>query len=488
MFRNKGEGESKDTREDGGPLFLSLSKQESIKASPYTLYKTTNPKRMVAEGTQDPNSREAQFLASQKARLDQIKEFHEKDDSENQKRKEFWKAFKIECNTIQKSLSSFGNKDSPALITAHQRNQALDELQQIQLEIRAIEHYTLHSTKFTKEEEAYLPTYLKENDMPDLPIADTRLINIEISKLKNMIGEAQNIILPKEKFSFKRYRRLVQTKNEALNAILDEETHNESNSHQIQSDDPGDGSKPLTSNDTITFFDGHSISNWTYCHIQVLPNGTLNVTHTKTQFTETIPSSTGGTKVTALLIRDVENCTVSIHGIYNSIHVMNVKSTQIKIQSPVHGPVHVTECFNSTIKIPFSRQLRIHDCINVNFVIHVASGPIIEGCKGMRFYQKNYKKHNKEDVDESIHTQDLEKVSNLYWDVKDFHWLKQIKSPNFMVHKEDQARLDDMVKHLYIEESGISTTDTPSSLEILEPIHSLHQDSIEDDESSDDEL
>jgi hypothetical protein len=443
----------------------------------------------MMEESQD-KIREAQFLASQKARLDQIKEIHEKDDSENQqKRKDFWKAFKIECNTIQQSLSSFVHKDSSALITAQQRNQALDELQQIQLIIRAIEHYTLHSTKFTKEEEEYLPTYLKENGMPDLPVADTRLINIEILTLKNMTNDAQNIILPKEKFSFKRYRRFLQAKeHESLSAILAEETQDPLSSEK-QSDDPNNGTKSLASNGHITSFDGHSISNRTDCHIQVLPNGTLNVTHTKTQLTETIPPSIGRAKVTALLVRDVENCIISIQGLYNSIHVMNVKSTHIKLQSPVYGPVHVTECFDSTMQISFSRQLRIHDCTNINFVIHVASGPIIEGCKSMRFYQKNYKMHDKDDMEESIHHQDLQSVSNLYWDVKDFHWLKQIKSPNFTVYKEDQARLDEMVKDMYLKENDISTTNTTTTTTTTHtPSTSVKPASMEDDESSEDEL
>jgi len=435
------------------------------------------------EYIQDRNSREAQFLASQKARLDQIKEFHESDDSENQqKRKDFWKAFKIECNLLQRSMSSLISKDSSELITAHQRNQALDELQRIQLVIRAIEHYTLQSTKFTKEEEKYLPTYLKENDMPDLPIADTRLINTEISLLKNMASEAQSVILPKEKFSFKRYRRFLQAKNEALTTLLNDETHGPK--PQIQCDDTNDRSKSLKSNKNITSFDGHCISNRTNCHIQLLPDGTLNITHVKTHQTETISRSNEGTKVTALLIRDVENCTISIHGLYNSIHVMKVKSSHINIQSPVHGPVHVTECINSTIQIPFSRQLRIHDCTNINFVIHVASGPIIEGCKSMRFYQKNYKK---ESEDESMDDQELESVSNLYWDVKDFHWLKQTKSPNFNVYKEEQARLDSMVKDLYTVVSDISTNDKSKGLELVDPGKPMKSD-LMDDESSEDEL
>lgn len=55
----------------------------------------------------------------------------------------------------------------------------------------------------------------------------------------------------------------------------------------------------------------------------------------------------------------------------------------------------------------------------------MASGPIIEGCKEMKFYQRDYVSNGNDAYD---------KEDNLYWDVKDFHWLKNlVKSPNFTV-------------------------------------------------------
>jgi hypothetical protein len=42
--------------------------------------------------------------------------------------------------------------------------------------------------------------------------------------------------------------------------------------------------------------------------------------------------------------------------------------------------MHVTQCHGSFIFISSCHQLRIHDCSNVTFILHVTSGPIIENC------------------------------------------------------------------------------------------------------------
>ena len=128
------------------------------------------------------------------------------------------------------------------------------------------------------------------------------------------------------------------------------------------------------------------------------------------------------------------------HGLYNSVHVIQAENSNVKITSAIHGPVHVTNCTNTLLQIPFSRQLRIHDCTSVSFVIHCASGPIIEGSKEMKFYQKDFEKKYSEDFDAGV---------NLYWDVKDFFWLKNnIKSPNFEVYTAKEFGEDNEVKRL----------------------------------------
>ncbi len=154
---------------------------------------------------------------------------------------------------------------------------------------------------------------------------------------------------------------------------------------------------------------------------------------------------------------------------HRSLHIINVKDTTIEIKTPVSGPVHVTNCSNSKVMISFCRQLRIHDCHGVDFSIHVASGPIIEGCKEMKFYQKDYVSHGRDNH---------ENEQNLYWDVKDFHWLKNlVKSPNFTVHSEEER-----VKQLQRESQNVSGASV--ELDPQKPI----DDEEEGVESSDDEL
>jgi hypothetical protein len=50
----------------------------------------------------------------------------------------------------------------------------------------------------------------------------------------------------------------------------------------------------------------------------------------------------------------------------------------------VDGPVHVTGVRDAKVVVT-ARQVRIHECENVDFYLHVMSRPIIEDCKGVRF-------------------------------------------------------------------------------------------------------
>ncbi len=121
---------------------------------------------------------------------------------------------------------------------------------------------------------------------------------------------------------------------------------------------------------------------------------------------------------------------IKSEGTYSSLHIINTKNSTIKIQTSIAGPVHVTGCHETNVAIQFCHQLRIHDCTNVSFELHVSSGPIIEGCKGMKFYQRDYFPNGEDSLGQE---------DNLYWDVKDFHWLKNlVKSPNFITISSEE--------------------------------------------------
>lgn len=61
----------------------------------------------------------------------------------------------------------------------------------------------------------------------------------------------------------------------------------------------------------------------------------------------------------------------------------NIKESLI-VAGHVAGPVHMTGLENSTVVVA-ARQVRIHECRNVDVYLHCASHPIIEDCSGMRF-------------------------------------------------------------------------------------------------------
>lgn len=59
-------------------------------------------------------------------------------------------------------------------------------------------------------------------------------------------------------------------------------------------------------------------------------------------------------------------------------------SDSVIVAGRVDGPVHITAVSNSIIVV-IARQVRIHECKNVDVYLHCGSHPIIEDCRGMRF-------------------------------------------------------------------------------------------------------
>ena len=96
--------------------------------------------------------REAQFLASQKARLDKLQESQKLDVHLQNQRKEFWQSFKQQTQSIQQSLSLLiGQESGKEFVTAQQRNEALEDLNRIQIQIKSLNHYCNRSNKFQKQ-------------------------------------------------------------------------------------------------------------------------------------------------------------------------------------------------------------------------------------------------------------------------------------------------------------------------------------------------
>jgi hypothetical protein len=59
-------------------------------------------------------------------------------------------------------------------------------------------------------------------------------------------------------------------------------------------------------------------------------------------------------------------------------------SGSLLVAGRVMGPAHITGVSDSIIVVT-ARQVRIHECHNVDMYLHCGSHPIIEDCSGMRF-------------------------------------------------------------------------------------------------------
>jgi hypothetical protein len=103
------------------------------------------------------------------------------------------------------------------------------------------------------------------------------------------------------------------------------------------------------------------------------------------------------------------------------------------IAGHVAGAAHITAVENSIIVVA-SRQVRMHDCKNVDVYLHCASRPIIEDCVNIRFSP----------IPE-CYMLDSGEVPRNHWDeVDDFKWLKAEHSPNWSILAES-ARLEEKI-------------------------------------------
>jgi len=68
---------------------------------------------------------------------------------------------------------------------------------------------------------------------------------------------------------------------------------------------------------------------------------------------------------------------------FAGLALKNIKRSLV-IAGQVAGAAHITGVEDSIIVVT-SRQVRMHDCKNVDVYLHVASRPIIEDCTNVRF-------------------------------------------------------------------------------------------------------
>ncbi|KAF4637934.1 hypothetical protein G7Y89_g164 [Cudoniella acicularis] len=117
---------------------------------------------------------------------------------------------------------------------------------------------------------------------------------------------------------------------------------------------------------------------------------------------------------------------------FAGLALKNIKHSLI-IAGHVAGAAHITGVCDSIIVVA-SRQVRMHDCKNVDVYLHCASRPIIEDCSNVRFAP----------IPECYKSDSVESIQNRWDQVDDFKWLKAEHSPNWSVLPEEQ-RLDEAI-------------------------------------------
>lgn len=334
--------------------------------------------------------------------------------------------------------------------TASKRSEGRVKLDGILKEVRIVQHFALSSSSSltagagtsSSSSNKVLDKLLSQS-MPDLALTDIRLITVEIERILHVIDEAKDIICPKEKFVFRRYRKALEELNqngggELINALGSLSVGAVEQKEQDQ--------QPKQKLSVLNF--GEVVENKSGCGMEIHPNGSVTSNEGAHDFwkihsapmVEKHNASDNGASF--YLIQNVNNSTIIIHPTLLSLHIQNV--VNCKIHSLVLGPVHVTNCHNSEIRVS-AYQLRVHESTSVNFGVWVRSGPIIEHCTGMTFAGDFY-------------TNDNQPGRNMYWDVKDFNWLRSLrKSPNFTVIEESSEMRDEVLgADAAISENGVN--------------------------------
>ncbi|KAI1086632.1 TBCC-domain-containing protein [Rostrohypoxylon terebratum] len=138
--------------------------------------------------------------------------------------------------------------------------------------------------------------------------------------------------------------------------------------------------------------------------------------------------------------------------------MMKAIDQSLIIAGQVAGSAHLTALENSVVVIT-ARQVRIHDCKNVDVYLHCASHPIIEDCSGMRFAP----------LPEFYASKQEFKEENKWDQVDDFKWLKSEPSPNWSILAEDKRIPTDVWEHSVCGSPSLSTYDILRKAGILSP-------------------
>ena len=124
-------------------------------------------------------------------------------------------------------------------------------------------------------------------------------------------------------------------------------------------------------------------------------------------------------------------------------------SRSVVVAGRVGGPVHITNVSDSVL-VMTARQVRIHECKNVDIYLHCASHPIIEDCSGMRFAP----------LPPCYVTKAEQETENQWDQVDDFKWLKAGHSPNWTTLSSAQTLEEEIWKKVVPGQPGASVEES----------------------------
>lgn len=221
------------------------------------------------------------------------------------------------------------------------------------------------------------------------PAYDRKQYSEAVKALQDKLNETVAKITPKSRFQFKRTTRTVYVDMGApendprLNpgSLSRNNTHPMSSSAVEDDDTVSDLPPSKNYNEEMARPSGSSLRKPSFSAAKQISISGQTGLHI------ILPSSAARATAAGSLT-DLKGCVVDMslptaHGMpFPGLAVRDISKSLI-VAGRVNGPVHITAVTDSVIVVA-ARQVRIHECRDVDIYLHCRSHPIIEDCTGMR--------------------------------------------------------------------------------------------------------
>jgi hypothetical protein len=339
---------------------------------------------------------EARFLQSQKNRTEYL---HEKF-TRHRRAEEinvFAKSVKHSLSRWNSQLEDLTEKYPIAASSEADKRAASIEIRKLQESLRRLRKHCLSTVDLinTHEETIDLPALPEE-----LPLADIRLLHTEFTNHERQLDLVHKQILPKGKFLFRRYREAKALHQQKPSSLPVTAPSNEND--QLVASIATDANLAFLGNRAL-----HSIKNMS---VATTAEGDVLLI----RGTDVSEDSDVDALKAPTVLYNIQRCHVELHHQLDTLHLVGIKESTIRIMQPVRGAVHVTDCDGVELYVK-SQQLRLHTSTHLKCYIRVSAGAILEDCHNIQFFTPEG---------------DLE--------IKDFNWLRTgLNSPNYTVVMRD---------------------------------------------------